>query len=76
MARSGAEYRVLVAAAMDVYPRYLPWAFVTPSIVGAREDGKLSIDLAWRCYSSFADVIGAVITCIEAARQLATANVG
>jgi hypothetical protein len=37
----------MVAADMDFYPRYLPWAFVTPFIAGAREDGKLSIDLPW-----------------------------
>jgi len=38
---------VMVAADMDFYPRYLPWAFVTPFIAGAGEDGKLSIDLPW-----------------------------
>ena len=49
-----------------MYPRYLPWVFVTPSIVGAREDGKLSIDLPWdREASSFADAIGAVIGHVE-----------
>src|SRR6266851_1828165 len=53
---------VTVAAEMDFYPQYLPWAFVTPSIVGAREDGKLSIDLPWdRQAARFAAVIGAVI---------------
>ena len=47
VARSGFEYRVMVAAEMDFYPKYLPWAFVTPSVAGAREDGKLLIDLPW-----------------------------
>jgi hypothetical protein len=62
VARSGCEYRVLVAAEMDFYPRYLPWAFVTPSIAGAREDGKLFLDLAWDGDASrFVDVIGAVV---------------
>ena len=70
MARLGAEYRVLVAAEMDFYPQYLPWAFVTPSIVGAREDGKLLIDLPWdRDASRFADVIGAVVLYIEGAQR-------
>lgn len=50
--------------------RYLPWAFVTPSIVGAREDGKLLIDLSWdREASRFVDVIGMVVLYIEAASQ-------
>jgi hypothetical protein len=70
VARAGFEYHVTVAAEMDFYPQYLPWAFVTPSIAGAREDGKLLIDLHWDSESSrFVDVIGAVITCIEAAHQ-------
>ena len=73
VARSGCEYQVTVAAEMDFYPRYLPWAFVTPSIVGAREDGKLFIDLPWDWEASrFADVIGAVITYIEAAHQISS----
>jgi hypothetical protein len=38
---------VMVAAEMDVYPQYLPWAFVTPCIAGEREDWKLSINLHW-----------------------------
>ena len=66
VARAGCEYHVSVTAEMDMYPRYLPWVFVTPSIVGAREDGKLSIDLPWdREGSSFADAIGAVIGHVE-----------
>jgi hypothetical protein len=70
VAREGCEYGVMVAAEMDFYPRYLPWAFVTPSIVGAREDGKLSIDLPWdRDTSRFVDVIGAVVLYIEEAKQ-------
>lgn len=64
-ARAGCEYRVTVAAEMDFYPQYLPWVFVTPSIGGAREDGKLSLNLAWQCDSSFADVVGVVIQNIE-----------
>jgi hypothetical protein len=70
VARSGCEYRVLVAAEMDFYPKYLPWAFVTPSVAGAREDGKLSINLSWDGEASrFADVIGAVVLYIEEAKQ-------
>jgi hypothetical protein len=60
----------MVAAEMDFYPQYLPWAFVTPSIAGAREDGKLLIDLPWdREESRFVDVIEAVIAYIEAAHR-------
>ena len=70
VARSGCEYQVMVAAEMDFYPEYLPWAFVTPSIVGAREDGKLSINMAWdREAARFVDVIGAVVLYIEGALQ-------
>ena len=67
VARAGCEYDVMVAAEMDFYPKYLPWAFVTPSIAGAREDGKLLIDLPWDGEASrFLDVIGAVIWHVEA----------
>lgn len=60
----------MVAAEMDFYPQYLPWAFVTPSIAGAREDGKLLIDLPWdRQASRFMEVIEAVVLYIEAASQ-------
>jgi hypothetical protein len=70
VARSGFEYRVMVAAEMDFYPRYLPWAFVTPSVAGAREDGKLLIDLPWnQNVSRFVHVIEAVIAYIEAAHR-------
>ncbi len=66
VASSGCEYQVMAAAEMDLYPRYLPWAFVT----GAREDGKLSINLSWDSEASrFADVIEAVVLYIEAAIQ-------
>lgn len=47
VARSGVEYRVSVAAEMDMYPKYEPWVFVTPTILGAREDGKLVLDVSW-----------------------------
>jgi hypothetical protein len=47
VARAGCEYYVTVAAEMDFYPKYLPWAFVTPSNAGAHEDGKLLIDMPW-----------------------------
>jgi hypothetical protein len=70
VARSGCEYRVLVAAEVEFYPKYLPWAFVTPSIVGARENGELSLDLAWDGEASkFVDVIGTVTTYIEGAQR-------
>ncbi len=70
VARSGCEYRVLVAAEIEFYPKYRPWAFVTPCIAGAREDGKLLIDLPWDGEESrFVDVIGAVILYIEGANQ-------
>jgi hypothetical protein len=70
VARSGLEYRVMVAAEMDFYPKYLPWAFVTPSVAGAREDGKLLIDLPWnQNVSRFVDVIEAVIAYIEMAHR-------
>ena len=68
--RAGCEYEVMVAAEMDFYPRYLPWAFVTPSIAGAREDGKLLIDLPWDGESArFANVIGAVVLYISRERS-------
>jgi hypothetical protein len=72
VARAGCEYQVMVAAEMDFYPKYLPWAFVTPSIAGAREDGKVPLDLAWDGeVSRFADVIGAVVLYIEGAQRTA-----
>jgi len=66
VARSGVEYRVSVAAEMDMYPKYQPWVFVTPTIHGAREDGKLSLDVSWSLDSTFADMIGASIAHVEA----------
>src|SRR6266852_4677857 len=67
VSRAGCEYRVTVAAEMDMYPRFQPWAFVTPTILGAREDGKLSVGVAWSPVTSrLADVIGAVIAHVEA----------
>ena len=65
VARSGREYRVTVAAEMDMYPKYVPWVFVTPTILGARDDGKLCLDVSWSSGSTFADVIGAVIAYID-----------
>jgi hypothetical protein len=59
-------YNVTVAAEMDMYPKYVPWVFVTPTILGAREDGKLCVDVGWHRDSTFADVIGASIACIGA----------
>jgi hypothetical protein len=67
VARSGVEYRVSVAAEMDMYPRFQPWVFVTPTILGAREDGKLCLDVSWNPDSTFADVIGATVLYIEGA---------
>ena len=51
-----------VAAEMDFYPKHQPWVFVTPKILGARENGKLSVDVAWSAeISRFADVVESVI---------------
>jgi len=66
VARSGSEYRVTVAAEMDMYPKYQPWVFLRPTILGAREDGKLSIDVSWqREISRFADVTAAVVAYVS-----------
>jgi hypothetical protein len=66
VARSGVKYHVSVAAGMDMYPKYQPWVFVTPIILGAREDGKLSVDVSWSPETSrFADVFGAVTAHVE-----------
>jgi hypothetical protein len=66
VARSGSEYRVSVAAEMDMYPKYQPWVFVTPTILGAREDGKICIDVTWSTQTSrFVDEIGRVALYIE-----------
>lgn len=48
----------------------LPWTFVTPSVAGAREDGKLSLNLPWDRESRLADVSGEVVLYIEGARQI------
>ena len=57
VARSGAEYRVTVAAEMDFYPKHQPWVFLTPTILGACESGKLCVDASWDAQTSrFADV--------------------
>lgn len=65
VSRAGCEYRVTVAAEMDMYPKYVPWVFVTPTILGAREDGKLCVDVGWSSDATFADVLGAVVLYIE-----------
>jgi hypothetical protein len=72
----------LEMAEMDMYPPYLPWAFGIPSVARGSEcdqaaplrdpaDGKVPLHLAWRCDSSFADVIGAVIRQIERVHRTA-----
>jgi len=48
-----------------MYPKYVPWVFVTPNILGEREDGKLGVDVGWQRDSIFGDVIGAVVLDIE-----------
>lgn len=66
VSRAGCECRVTVAAEMDMYPKYPPWVFVTPTILGAREDGKLSLNVSWSPETCrFADAIGAVIAHVE-----------
>jgi hypothetical protein len=70
VARAGCEYQVTVAAEMDMYPKYAPWVFVEPRLAGAKENGKVSLDLPWDGEASrFADVIGTVVLYIEAAKQ-------
>jgi hypothetical protein len=50
-----------------MYPKYQPWVFFTPTILGACEDGKLFIDVSWNPGTvMFADVIGAVLAHVEA----------
>lgn len=66
VSRAGCEYRVMVAAEVDMYPKYQPWVFVTPTILGAREDGKLGVDVTWSTQTSrFVDEIGRVALYIE-----------
>jgi hypothetical protein len=67
VSRAGYEYRVTVAAEMDMYPKHVPWVYITPLIAGARDDGKLRIDVGWSSDSTFADVVGVVIAWIEQA---------
>jgi hypothetical protein len=69
VARSGSEYSVTVAAEMDMYPKYQPWVFVTPTILAARENGKLCVDASWDAQSRFADVVESVIRHIEVASR-------
>lgn len=73
VARSGVEYRVSVAAEMDMYPKYSPWVFVTPTILGVHKDGKLCVDVSWSSETSqFADVIGAVVAYVEVVQGAST----
>jgi len=72
VARSGSEYHVTVAAEMDMYPKYQPWVFVTPTILGAHENGKLCVDSSWNAQSRFVDVIGAVIAHVENVSRIAS----
>jgi hypothetical protein len=65
VSRSASIYNITVAAEMDMYPKYVPWVFVTPTILGAREDGKLCVDVDWHRDPTFADVIGALIAYID-----------
>ena len=68
VARGGQQYRVTVAADMDMYPTLRPSVYVTPSLPGARADGKVCIDDPWQPEtSSFASVIATVMTRVEAA---------
>jgi hypothetical protein len=70
VARCGSEYRVSVAAEMDMYPKLAPWVYVQPRLAGAKEIGKLSLNLHWDAGASgFADAIRAVIMYIEGANQ-------
>jgi hypothetical protein len=68
VARSGVEYHVSVAAEMDMYPKYKPWVYVTPTIADANADGKLSVIVSWNPSTSmFLDVVESVIRHIEIA---------
>ncbi len=57
------------AAEMDMYPKYAPWVYITPTIAGATADGKLCLDVGWHRDSRFAGVIGAVVLHIERSFQ-------
>ena len=66
VSRSGSAYHVTVAAEMDMYPKLPPWVFVSPPMAGAREDGKLCLDVPWNPETStFATVIQAVVAYID-----------
>ena len=75
VARAGSEYHVSVAAEMDMYPQYEPWVFVTPPVAGARQDGKLRVDVLWRSDSTFAAVIEAVVRHVEAVHRSSSSDV-
>jgi hypothetical protein len=46
--RGGCEYRVTVAAEMDMCPILRPWVYVTPTLPGASADGEVRIDDPWQ----------------------------
>ena len=71
MARFGCQYRVTVAAEMDMFPKYVPWVFIEPHVEGANANGKLAVAVDWSPDSTFADVIGAVVLYIEGVRGAA-----
>lgn len=58
-------YNVTVGAEMDMYPKYVPWVYITPLVAGTNADGKLCVDVGWSSDSTFADVVGAVVLYIE-----------
>ncbi|MBZ5688040.1 MAG: hypothetical protein LAP86_23750 [Acidobacteriia bacterium] len=67
VSRAGTLYRVTVAAEMDMYPTPAPWVWVTPTLPGARDGGKVRIDEPWGVdRSRFASVIAAVVARIVA----------
>jgi hypothetical protein len=67
VSRGGTLYRVRVAAEMDMFPTLAPWAYVSPTLPGACEDGKTRIDDPWQPETSrIASVIAAVVARIDA----------
>jgi hypothetical protein len=47
VAKSESVYWVTVAAEMDMYPRYVSWVFVGPSVARANKVGKLRVGVGW-----------------------------